>query len=583
MPTSRKLPAKLRAQVLVPGALCHWCAGVATECDHLTEHDAGGTDTLDNLVPSCKPCNTRRGALYVNKKTAARTVARAEAIRKQKSDFLQEKQSPRHTQDSLFLANQPGSTETDSDQPASAMIGREQPRLETPYIGDLSYGPAVAEWARKYLQIELMPWQVHALSGQLAHNESGALVHSQSLVTTARQQGKSVALVALIGWWLTDFAKLRGTAQAVLSTAHKLDRAEAVFLKLQPILTEHFGGKPMRALGRKSVDMPDGSRWEVRAATPGNAMGGSNDLIVCDELFAIQATVVFDSLQPSQIARHNSMFSCWSTAGDESSTAMLRMREQGINAIDAGQQRSLYFAEWSPPPGVNVDDQQWWSWANPALGNTVQMPDLVSASQSPDRASWLRAHLNLWVAAAQGWMPVGLWQQRCVDSIAPTGGVLSIDSSVDDSRYVGVRSVANDDGSVTCTVEFTTESEQAMWLQVERVLTDQTVQLAITPTLDVHLPEVYRRRSTVVGYGELLKFTPLIRGMIIEGRLWHTGENSLAEHVNRAVMVKTLGGSALSSQKSPGPIELARCMIFASAMASRPITKNKPMLILVNR
>jgi hypothetical protein len=86
-----------------------------------------------------------------------------------------------------------------------------------------------------------------------------------------------------------------------------------------------------------------------------------------------------------------------------------------------------------------------------------------------------------------------------------------------------------------------------------------------------------------VGYGELLKFTPLIRGMIIEGRLWHTGENSLAEHVNRAVMVKTLGGSALSSQKSPGPIELARCMIFASAMASRPITKNKPMLILVNR
>jgi len=273
----------------------------------------------------------------------------------------------------------------------------------------------------------------------------------------------------------------------------------------------------------------------------------------------------------------------WSTAGDESSTAFLLLREQGINAIDAGVQRQLYFAEWSPPPGVNIDDQQWWAWSNPALGKTVQMSALVAASQSPDRASWLRAHLNLWVAAAQGWMPIGIWDQRKVDGIAPTGGVLSIDSSVDDSRYVGVRSVANDDGSVTCTVEFTTESEQAMWLQVERVLTDQTVQLAITPTLDVHLPEMYRRRSTVVGYGELLKFTPLIRGMIIEGRLWHTGENSLAEHVNRAVMVKTLGGSALSSQKSPGPIELARCMIFASAMASRPITKNKPMLILVNR
>jgi hypothetical protein len=121
-------------------------------------------------------------------------------------------------------------------------------------------------------------------------------------VETARQQGKTVALSALIGWWLTEFAQLRGTPQNILSTAHKLDRAEAIFLYLQPILTEYFDGKPMRALGRKSVDMPDGSRWEVRAATPGNAHGGSNDLIVCDELWNIQPTVVFDALQPSDSA-----------------------------------------------------------------------------------------------------------------------------------------------------------------------------------------------------------------------------------------------------------------------------------------
>ena len=167
----------------------------------------------------------------------------------------------------------------------------------------------------------------------------------------------------------------------------------------------------MRALGRKSVDLPDGSRWEVRAATPGNAHGGSNDLIVVDELWNVQSTVVFDALQPSQIARPNPLFSCWSTAGDESSTAMLRMREQAINDIDAGLQRQLYFASWSPPPGVNVDDQQYWAWANPALGITVTLDALVAASQSPDRASWLRAHLNLWVAASQGWLPVGKWQR----------------------------------------------------------------------------------------------------------------------------------------------------------------------------
>ena len=54
---------------------CRWCGTPnATEADHILEHDAGGTDHLDNLVPSCKPCNAKRGALYLahKKKTTAK-------------------------------------------------------------------------------------------------------------------------------------------------------------------------------------------------------------------------------------------------------------------------------------------------------------------------------------------------------------------------------------------------------------------------------------------------------------------------------------------------------------------------------
>jgi hypothetical protein len=54
----------------------------------------------------------------------------------------------------------------------------------------------------------------------------------------------------------------------------------------------------------------------------------------------------------------------------------------------------------------------------------------------------------------------------------------------------------------------------------------------------------------------------------------------LAEHVNRAVGVKTAQGYVVSSQKSPGPIELARCLIWAVALVSRPQTKQKPMLVV---
>lgn len=78
MPKRTTNPAYLKARqhLLADNPPCHWCGGKATEADHLIEHDQGGTDDLDNLVPSCKPCNSKRGAIYVNNKTKQRVKAR---------------------------------------------------------------------------------------------------------------------------------------------------------------------------------------------------------------------------------------------------------------------------------------------------------------------------------------------------------------------------------------------------------------------------------------------------------------------------------------------------------------------------
>lgn len=96
--------------------------------------------------------------------------------------------------------------------------------------------------------LSLMDWQQHVISGQLCHDGKGNLQFREALVSTARQQGKSVALQALIGWWITELAALRGKPQAVLSVANKLDRAEAIFGFIAPILVEKFGAKAAHAL-----------------------------------------------------------------------------------------------------------------------------------------------------------------------------------------------------------------------------------------------------------------------------------------------------------------------------------------------
>ena len=70
---------KRRAELLQDNPLCHWCnKAPATEADHLIPYDLVGDDT--ELVPACKPCNSRRGAQYINGNRTAAAHSRAEHL-----------------------------------------------------------------------------------------------------------------------------------------------------------------------------------------------------------------------------------------------------------------------------------------------------------------------------------------------------------------------------------------------------------------------------------------------------------------------------------------------------------------------
>jgi 5-methylcytosine-specific restriction endonuclease McrA len=42
------------------GMLCDYCGAIATEIDHVQPLSRGGTHDLNNLVPSCKSCNSSK-------------------------------------------------------------------------------------------------------------------------------------------------------------------------------------------------------------------------------------------------------------------------------------------------------------------------------------------------------------------------------------------------------------------------------------------------------------------------------------------------------------------------------------------
>ena len=86
-----------------------------------------------------------------------------------------------------------------------------------------------------------------------------------------------------------------------------------------------------------------------------------------------------------------------------------------------------------------------------------------------------------------------------------------------------------------------------------------------------------------MGYGEIQTHTSTVRSLINEGRLVHTGEEMLREHVGRAVGVETRNGYAIVSQRSPGPITMARCMVWAASIIAKPVTRKKPQIAFAGR
>ena len=566
-----------RRLILSDNPVCVLCGvNAATEADHIIEMDAGGTNDLENLRPVCKPCNARRGQAY--------------RVRKERNQ-LEQVVTPNvaaqndETTDSVF-SGRPQTTPhllkriSHKDLPELALTGADRPRLETTTLsGAQSAAAAIGDFSQAILGVTLEPWQMHVLEG-MTQQVDGNWVCRQSLVSVARQNGKTTLMSALIGWWLATQGSARGKPQVVLSTAHKLDLAAALFKYLAPILEAKLGAQVSRSYGRQELTMPDGSLWIVRAATPQAGHGYSIDLCVVDEAWSVSEECVDEGFSPAQIARPNPMLAMFSTAGTSASTLMLKWREQGLRQIDTGDAGPLYFASYEPPPGLDPMTPEAWAYANPALGRHISLDTLYDRAKSPNRNAFLRGHVNLFTIASNAWLEAGLWSELADPIDMPPGGVLAIDCSTDESRFMGVRAVKDGD-RIRVGVEFNCDTQAQMWRLVNECVADNPqLRLALVPALELQCPPALERRRVIVGYRELLKWTLHVRSLIIDNRVTHQGHASLSEHVERAVMVKNQGSIGLSSTKSPGDITLARCMVWAVALESRPGHVGKPLLVV---
>jgi hypothetical protein len=279
------------------------------------------------------------------------------------------------------------------------------PRLMTPphpaAVG--SYGPEAIDWIREHRGVVLRWWQRLVLVRLLEHDRDGNLVWLDSLVSTARQVGKSVALRELALWRLHSVAVFGGE-QLILHTARDLSNVREVQRPAR-IWAKPLGYRVREANAQEEIGTADGSRWLARAFTA--VYGFAVSLGLADEAWGIPMVAIEDGLEPTMAERLNSQLVLWSTA-HRNCTPLVPLRRAGMLAGWAAPDTSL-LVEWSAERTADISDRDAWRQASPhwSAGRARLLEAKlrrVSAGQSvdPDEddpiESFRSQFLNVWPA-----------------------------------------------------------------------------------------------------------------------------------------------------------------------------------------
>jgi len=299
------------------------------------------------------------------------------------------------------------------------------PKLQTPprYAVPLpagathSYGALAEAWAVEHVGLQLLTWQRYALRYALACDRAGVPAWRHVVLSTARQNGKTTLVRALLDWSLMLPGPLW---QTVIGLAY--DRRQAARIYHDVLVdVEGLGAYVTMYNGIRG---PAGTYYDVASREARNNLRGlSVDLAVFDEVATHATTDVFDALLPTMATRPTALLVGLSTAGSEHSVLLRDWYDTGVRAAAGGIPIPGYgMLWWAAPEGASPDDPAAIAAANPSLRELLQPRALAYERARLGDGAWARERLNLWTVSEESIIPGPYWHAR-TDPLAPHPGV----------------------------------------------------------------------------------------------------------------------------------------------------------------
>ena len=417
--------------------------------------------------------------------------------------------------------------------------------------------------------LRLRDWQRDLVHGMFAPGVR------QGLVSMPRGNGKSTLAAALALYGL--FADGVEGAQ-VLCVASDERQARIVFNAARRMveLNDELGDRVQVFQDRLYVPHTD-STLAPLPAEPAALMGWDPSLCVLDELHVVTPET-YEAMVTAGGKRDRSLLLAISTPAGDLDGAMYDLVQHGRE----GEDPSFYFAEFAAPAGCDLDDEDAWAEANPALGDFLHVDALRAVRHTTRESTFRQLRLGQWVEQVEGaWLPDGAWSACEVEGWSIPEGtdvVLGLDGSFsqdctavvavscEDPPHVEVVALWEPPGDLdyrvpVADVEDAIRQAARRW-QVREIAADPFRWTRTLQALEAEgLPVVEFPQSAP----RMTRATNALFEAIMNGQVTHSGDSRLGRHVANCVLKVDARGHRLAKQHkdSRRKIDAAVSMVMA--------------------
>jgi phage terminase large subunit-like protein len=467
------------------------------------------------------------------------------------------------------------------NQTITPRLGATEPRLHSPYLTGHNRGDEIAQLAES-IGLPLLPWQDFVIRDMTTVDDAGMFIRKTNLVLCARQQGKThLARMMMLGhMFLFDSPNVL-IMSSNRSMALDTFRQVAYAIEGSDELSRQV--KQIRfANGTESIELKNGHRLDVVAATRDGSRGRTASLLYIDEVREISEEG-YRAATPTTRAKPNAQTLLTSNAGDAFSTVLNDLRERALS----NPPETFGFYEYSAPPFAKITDRDGWAFANPALGYTVTEAALEEAVSTQPIETTKTEMLCQWISSTQSpWPHMSVEESGDKDlklvpgpltvfafDVAPSrrDGSLVMGQVLPDGRIgVAVLELFHSDVSID---ELFVANAIARWAKTyfpRQVCYDKYTTASIAKRLEINGIQI-TDISGQKGYqasGDLYE-------ALANKRLVHSGQDQLVTHMANCAAKESDASWRIIRRKSAGPVDIAIGLSMIVHVLTQPMAEAK--------